>query len=162
MGPGLFIKALLQGSFSLLIFGWTQIVIDLQPLFQNITGRGEHHGFTHTYAGACVIGVIAATTGKYMSEWLLVRVPRTRDAAVRISWPIAFASAFIGSFSHVLLDSIMHANVRPLAPFSQSNMLLHLITTPAIYRLCVYSGLAGAGLYFAIRYVCARRKPGMR
>ena len=37
MGPGILIKSLLQGSFSLLIFGFTQILMDLQPLFSIIT-----------------------------------------------------------------------------------------------------------------------------
>jgi hypothetical protein len=32
MGPGILIKAILQGSFSLMVFGWTQIVMDIQPL----------------------------------------------------------------------------------------------------------------------------------
>ena len=32
MGPGIFIQALLQGGFSLMAFGWTQIVMDIQPL----------------------------------------------------------------------------------------------------------------------------------
>lgn len=32
MGPGILIKSLLQGSFSLMVFGWTQIVMDIQPL----------------------------------------------------------------------------------------------------------------------------------
>lgn len=41
MGPGLLIKALLQGSFSLLVFGWAQIVMDLQPLLVLLTGEGH-------------------------------------------------------------------------------------------------------------------------
>ena len=32
MGPGMLLKAVLGGSFSLMVFGWTQIVTDLQPL----------------------------------------------------------------------------------------------------------------------------------
>jgi hypothetical protein len=31
MGPGLLMKVGLQGSFSLMVFGWTQVLIDLQP-----------------------------------------------------------------------------------------------------------------------------------
>ena len=33
MGPGILIKSLLQGAFSLMVFGWAQIVMDIQPLF---------------------------------------------------------------------------------------------------------------------------------
>ena len=38
MGSGIAIKAVLQGSFSLLVFGWTQIVMDIQPLIVLLSG----------------------------------------------------------------------------------------------------------------------------
>ncbi len=44
MGPGIVVKALLQGSFSLMVFGWAQIVMDIQPLFVLISGEGHLHG----------------------------------------------------------------------------------------------------------------------
>lgn len=50
--PGIFIKAILQSSFSFMVFGWTQIIMDIQPLVVLITGEGHLHGFTHTYVGA--------------------------------------------------------------------------------------------------------------
>ena len=52
MGPGMLIKSLLHGSFSLMIFGWSQILMDLQPLFAMITNEGKLHGFSHTFLGA--------------------------------------------------------------------------------------------------------------
>ena len=55
MGPGIAIKALMGGSFSLMIFGWTQIVMDIQPLLVLISGEGHLHGFSHTYIGATLI-----------------------------------------------------------------------------------------------------------
>jgi hypothetical protein len=35
MGPGLAVKAVMQRKFSLLVFGWSQVVIDLQPLHRH-------------------------------------------------------------------------------------------------------------------------------
>ena len=55
MGPGILIKALLQGSFSLMVFGWAQILMDIQPLVALITSKGQLHGFSHTYIGASLI-----------------------------------------------------------------------------------------------------------
>jgi len=51
MGPGVLIKSMLQGSFSLMVFGWSQIVMDVQPLLVMITGDGHLHGFSHTIIG---------------------------------------------------------------------------------------------------------------
>ncbi|MGL4407610.1 MAG: hypothetical protein ACRCTU_04375, partial [Zoogloea sp.] len=68
MGPGIFVKAILQSSFSLMVFGWTQIVMDIQPLIVMLSGQGHLHGFTHTYIGATLIAVFSAISGKYLSE----------------------------------------------------------------------------------------------
>jgi hypothetical protein len=68
MGPGILIKSLLQGGFSLIVFGWTQIVIDIQPLIVLLSGEDHLHGYTHTYVGAILIAIFAGLTGKYLSE----------------------------------------------------------------------------------------------
>ena len=67
MGPGIIIKAILQGFFSLIIFGWAQILMDLQPLFVIITGQGNLHGFSHTYIGATLIALISAYMWNFMA-----------------------------------------------------------------------------------------------
>lgn len=66
MGPGIFIKSLMGGSFSLMVFGWTQIVMDIQPLIVLISGDGHLHGFSHAYIGARLLAILSAITGKYL------------------------------------------------------------------------------------------------
>lgn len=153
MGPGIVVKALLQGSFSLMVFGWAQIVMDIQPLIVIITGEGHLHGFTHTYIGATLLAVFSALSGKYLSEVGLFILGLNRDWQIKIAWWVTFLSAFIGTYSHVLIDSIMHADMEPFYPFSQSNAFLNLIPVSALHKLCVYSGLIGAGLFFAIHWL---------
>jgi membrane-bound metal-dependent hydrolase YbcI (DUF457 family) len=153
MGPGILIKSLLQGSFSLMVFGWTQIVMDIQPLMVLISGEGHLHGFTHTYIGAILIAVFAALTGKYLSEigLRLLRISENKNP-ISIAWWVVFLSAFIGSFSHVLLDSIMHSDVEPLFPFTLDNQSLGLISVPMLHKVCLYSGLLGAAIYYGINW----------
>jgi hypothetical protein len=69
MGPGILIKSLLQGGFSLIVFGWTQIVIDIQPLIVLLSGEDHLHGYTHAYVGVILIAIFAGLTGKYLSEF---------------------------------------------------------------------------------------------
>lgn len=64
IGPGILVKAILQSSFSSMVFCWPQIAMDIQPLVVMVTGKGHLHGFTHTYVGAILIAVITALTGK--------------------------------------------------------------------------------------------------
>jgi membrane-bound metal-dependent hydrolase YbcI (DUF457 family) len=157
MGSGLLVKALLQGSFSLMVFVWTQIIMDLQPLVVLLTGEGHLHGFTHTYVGATLIGIGSGLTGKYAAEFGLRVMSQAHH--LPISWPVAMTSAFIGSFSHVLLDSIMHGDVEPFAPFALNNPFLGFISVSALHKFCLYSGLLGGGLYFAVSYWLGRRIP---
>ena len=153
MGPGILIKAILQGSFSLMVFGWTQIVMDIQPLIVLITGEGHLHGFTHTYVGAVLIAIFAALTGKYLSEFSLKLLGISKsDNPISIAWWVVFLSAFIGSFSHVLLDSIMHIDVEPFLPFLLDNPLLGLISVPMLHKVCLYSSLLGAAIYYGINW----------
>jgi membrane-bound metal-dependent hydrolase YbcI (DUF457 family) len=150
MGPGIFIKALLQSSFSLMVFGWTQIVMDIQPLITMIIGHGHIHGFTHTYSGAVLIALFSAVTGKYLSQLgLKILEINTKDAG-NIAWWICFLSAFIGSFSHVFLDSIMHADVQPFYPFILTNSMQEIIPVWMLHKVCLYSGLVGAVIYYLV------------
>ena len=157
MGPGVVVKAVLQGSFSLMVFGWAQIVMDIQPLVVILTGEGHLHGFTHTYAGATLLAVFSAVTGKYLSEFGLRLMFRDTRAMIPIRWWVVFLSAFIGTYSHVVLDSLMHLDIEPHYPFSPANHLQGLISISALHQLCIYSGLVGAALYFAVNYVLSRR-----
>ena len=154
MGVGIFIKALLQSSFSLMIFGWAQIIMDIQPLIVMITGEGHLHGFSHTYIGATLLAVFSAISGKHFSEWgLLFLGISKKDNPINIRWKIVFVSAFIGTISHVLLDSVMHFDVEPFFPFTLENTLYGLLTIEQIHKLCLYSGLIGAGLYYFIQFI---------
>ena len=103
-----------------------------------------------TYIGALLLAMLSALSGKYLSEMGLYFLGLNRDWKIVIGWPVAFLSAFIGTFSHVLLDSIMHADVQPFFPINTDNALLGLITIEALHKVCLYSGLAGGTVYFAL------------
>ncbi len=157
MGPGILIKAILQGSFSLMVFGWTQIVMDVQPLIVLISGEGHLHGFTHTYVGASLIAVFAAVSGKYLSQFGLRLFGLAKESPITILWWVSFVSAFIGSFSHVLLDSIMHSDVEPFFPFTTNNPILGVLSVSALHKLCLYTGMLGAFIFYIVQWV--KRKP---
>ncbi len=152
MGPGILIKALLQSSFSLMVFGWTQIVMDIQPLIVLITGEGHLHGFTHTYVGAVLLAIFSALSGKYLSELGLKIIGIDKYQPISIVWWVAFLSAFIGSFSHVFLDSIMHTDVEPFYPVTLSNDFHGMVSVIILHKICMYSGFVGALIYYVVNY----------
>ena len=170
MGPGILIKALLQGSFSLMVFGWTQIVMDIQPLVVLISGEGHLHGFSHTYVGAILLGIFSALTGKYLSQLGLSLLgiwqnPQLSNASsptsksnspIIIKWWVCLLSAMLGSFSHVFLDSIMHTDVEPFFPMTLANDFHGLISVSLLHKVCLYSGFLGGGIYFTVSYYQSR------
>ena len=156
MGPGIAIKALLRGGFSLMVFGWTQIVMDIQPLIVLITGEGHLHGFSHTYIGATILAIFSALTGKYLSEFGLTILGITKTRPIVIGWYVSIISAFLGSYSHVLLDSIMHSDVVPFYPFFLTNQFQGMISIEALHKLCFYSGLIGAAIYYIVSLIIGK------
>jgi len=157
MGPGILIKSLLRGSYSLMIFGWSQILIDLQPLLVLLSGEGNLHGFSHTLLGATLIALIAGASRRYLTPIGLRLLHLEEDITRYVPWNIAFLSAFIGTYSHIALDSIMHRDMQAFAPWSAWNPMLGVISVPSLHLLCIYTGLAGAVIYLGVTFYLSRK-----
>ncbi|HWN70451.1 MAG TPA: DUF4184 family protein [Haliangium sp.] len=152
LGPAVAIKAAAPRRFSFLVFGFSQVLIDLEPAYYMLQGQAFVHRFFHTYVGATVIGVAALVIGRPVCTWAL-RLGRalagraaagTRDRSEpRIGLGPAALAAFVGAYSHVLLDSVMHADIRPLAPFSQANPLFRVISLDALHTFCMACAILG-------------------
>lgn len=141
MGPALAIKTVMRQHLSIMVFGWSQIVIDIQPLIVMITGKGHLHGFSHTMIGATLIGLFCGLTGKHLGE-LGLRILREPEY-LPITWRVSFISAFIGTYSHVAIDSIMHSDLAPFAPFSLNSPLHGIISIETLHGLCFASFVVG-------------------
>jgi hypothetical protein len=170
MGPGIAVKAVTGRHFSLMLFGFSQVAIDIEPLV-GILRRDPHpHGFTDTYVGATLIALASVAIGRPVCQFFLnfwtpdddTSFPSSFLRWLRgpqlISWPAAIAGAFVGTYSHVFLDSIMHADMHPLVPLSDSNPFLHMISVDRLHDVCVVSGVLGALLILGI--YCVRRAIG--
>lgn len=152
MGPGMAVKAIAQDKFSLIIFGWAQILVDLQPLVVVLTQEGQIHGLTHTFVGGAVLGVAAAASGKPLAEALLNLFRKKEKPRIQISWKIAWWSGLVGGLSHVLLDALIYPDMSPFWPFVKGNSM-NVFTSRGITAFCIYSGLAGLLVYFVWRAV---------
>lgn len=52
----------------------------------------------------------------------------------------------------MLFDSLMHADMLPLRPWSANNALLGLTSIDALYMACFISGLIGLALWLILGY----------
>ena len=137
-GPGAAIKAAVPSSFSFVVFCGTQVFMDLEPGYYLLRGEYPVHRVLHTFIGAIVVGAVCGMIGVG-----LFKIAMRFAASLRITWQCALLSALIGSISHVLLDSIMHRDIRLLAPLSDVNPFLGLISVQALHWFCLISGFVG-------------------
>ena len=124
-GPGAAIKAVIPAHFSFTVFCYSQVVTDLETGFHILRGEFPLHRFFHTYLGATFVGLFAPLQAGHSARSLFefgrlglrdVSLGGLCSLLAQISWSIAFVSALLGTYSHVVLDSIMHRDVAPSLP----------------------------------------------
>lgn len=148
LGPGAVFKAIGGRHFSFMVFGGSQVLMDIEPLIGLLTHKSVLHGPTHTLLGAFVIGTVAGIIGKPISATVL----RWRSIPhYPFTWGASFAAAYTGTFSHIVLDAFMHSDMKPWWPISDSNHLLGVISVDQLQLACVLSGLLG-GVVAALKF----------
>lgn len=147
LGPGAAFKAIGGDRFSFMVFGGSQILMDLEPLVRIIRGDAILHGISHSVAGAFAIGLASAIIGRPVTN-----AARRYSTIIAhpVSWTVALASAFVGTYSHIALDAVMHADMNPFWPFAAGNPLLGALSLDKLHLSCVVSGVLGGGV-IAIR-----------
>lgn len=149
LGPGAAFKAIGGKYFSFLIFGGSQALMDIEPLIGLIQGKDNLHGYTHTILGALLIGLVAAIIGRPISSFALKFLKISHHP---FTWVASFTGAYIGTFSHIGFDAIMHSDMNPLWPITQGNSLLGIVSIDSLHILCLASGLFGV-LMITGRYI---------
>lgn len=156
-GPGALVKAIAPAGFSWTVFALSNALIDLEPIVLFFLTGDPAHPWLHTPPGALLVAVVAATLGRRPCEWLLRQWNRQLSAAqarwlgapVAISRGAAWAGALVGTSSHLLLDAVMHVDVRPFWPFVAANPMQGWISIEALQWGCVAAGVAGLALLAA-------------
>jgi len=141
-GPGAAIHALAPQRVSFIAFCAANVLIDLEPAYYMSTGQFPLHRFFHTYIGATLAAFF--TVGLFFAAR---RIPLPNLFGWRnLSTSSVAVGAALGSYTHVVFDSIMHPDIRPFAPFSNSNPLLTAIPLDTLHLSCVVAGAIGIAI----------------
>jgi hypothetical protein len=142
------IKAVAKKKFSWTVFALVNVLIDIEPIgYLLITLSPEHH-FFHTIIGATLIAILTALYGKSLCEGAI----KIWNAEMKTSWLLAdtkittmaaWSGALIGAWTHLFLDSFMHDDIKPLSPFTDSNVLLGIFPIATLHTICVSAGFVG-------------------
>ena len=151
LGPGLALKSFAPRNVSFTIFAFTQILIDLEALYYFAIDDGHMHRHLHSFLGAAIVAGVGVAIGRPICQWLLKKwnshlSPKQRQwlyVEPKISFKSAIWGAALGALSHIVLDSIMHGDMKPFLPFSNKNGLYGLLTLDQLDLLCMFSGVLG-------------------
>jgi membrane-bound metal-dependent hydrolase YbcI (DUF457 family) len=134
-GPGAALHALAPRHVSFLAFCAANVVIDVESLYNLVLRREPVHAFLHTYVGATLVWL-----GLTLLFWLALKLPGVAARTHLGLRQVAFG-ALLGAYSHVLLDSVMHHDIQPLAPFAAGNALQGIVSLQALHLACLASAL---------------------
>lgn len=143
-GPGAALHAIAPKHVSFLAFCAANVLIDLESLYNLVYQQTPVHAFFHTYIGAtlvlvAVIGLFAvlrfAAARQRLPNLFQWQALRYRQVSI---------GAALGAYSHVLLDSLMHADITPFAPLTHTNGLLGFVSLNALHWACILAAVLGA------------------
>ncbi len=145
-GAGVALKAVMPRQFSSTSFVLAQLIIDLEPLYYLTLREYPWHRFMHTLAGASLVVLLTILFAKPfrlavqgIGRW----VDSSQATFPPTNWIAVIIGAVLGAYSHIALDSIMHDDVFPLAPFSQHSPWFRALAIDDLENCLLVAGTLG-------------------
>ena len=153
LGPGLLIGLAL---FSLIDFPTVlvaSVIIDVEPflvLTFNLDLRV--HGFFHSFVGGTIVALLLAVAMHRVNKLgYLSSVLRFFKLEQQSSFKRVVSGSILGIYVHILLDSLMHSDIRPFYPFDWNPIRdSGILSILSIYVLCLWCTV-GALMLFGAR-----------
>ncbi len=145
LGVGIAAKAVAPRLISFQVFALTQVAMDIEPGLRMAQGNEVLHGWTHTLVGAVPVAVASAMVWKMLEGR---RIWRWTFEPIDAS--MLWTTAFVGTWSHVLLDALIHrdmASTRSILALEGATPFTHEATE----FMCLLMATAGVAL-LALRY----------
>lgn len=128
---------------SLIAFCATNVFIDVEVLYYLLTHQYPLHRFFHTFIGvSIVIALTIAIAAGLLRMATRIELPNPFNWQQLTLLPVAVGSA-LGGYSHVVLDGVMHPDIRPFAPFSDGNPFYLVVSLGTLHWFCVAAALVG-------------------
>jgi membrane-bound metal-dependent hydrolase YbcI (DUF457 family) len=150
-GLGVLFHGAAPRRVSFIAFVAANCITDVESIYNVLQGNFPVHRFLHTFVGAVLVA--AMTAALFMAMRRLAREVRLPDwfEWQQLSLPAVVVGAALGSSSHIVLDGIMHADMRPFAPWSEANPFLHAVSLSALHWACIIAAVAGGLIWLITR-----------
>ena len=148
-GPGGFLGVVLLKwvDFPTLIIA--SVIIDIEPIMVIVFNLSYPlHGLLHSFFGAFLAAFVLILVMKYLREYFLP-IMEVFKLKQEIKLRSISIGAFLGTFSHVLLDAPIYAEMNPFFPFIGNPFLIgSSFTSLNISIFCTYCFLGTLLTYF--------------
>ena len=160
---GVAVKSVFNKHFSWSIFALTNIIIDVEVIYYILTIGEASHKFFHTLIGSTIVALSCAIIGIPICERLLkfwnknlqnvksLEKLKWLSTETDISVVSSFTGAFVGAYSHIILDSLMHFDVKPFEPFF-SKTFVGIISSDLLHILLVGLFFFGLIVFFVKKF----------
>ena len=145
LGPALLFGVALDKHIDLPTFMVANVIVDIEPLFALTLGGGPLHGFFHSFLGGELVAVILVAFMILVRPYLNPFMKKVGLQEKSNSQPILYA-ALTGVGLHIIMDSVLYTDIRPLLPLEINPFYLGYEYTSTMYSLCFLCGVLGLGL----------------
>ncbi len=157
-GPGLFIGLLFLNFIDFPTFLIASVIIDIEPFFVLIFNLNYPlHGFFHSFLGGTIIALILTVI---MTKIRAYFTPLMRFFKIEqeISFKKILFASLLGIYIHILLDSPIYTDIRPIFPLDFNPFFrLYGLSGLLVERICIWCLLAGLIVYIVSLIIFARR-----
>ena len=145
-GPGILIGILLFPFIDFTTVMIASVILDLEPLTVILFDLSMPlHGFFHTYLGATIVALLLSIGifpfRRYLNQMVSL-FGLEQESSLRNIIP----ASFIGTYSHVFLDSFLYFEMNPFYPVL-GNPFLGILSSGIVYNLCLVLGFIGVFAY---------------
>lgn len=155
-----------SGLIGLLLLKWVDfptiliasVVIDIEPLLVILFNLSYPlHGFFHSFLGATLVALLLILIMRYFRRYFSVfmKIFKLKQDVTLNSIALG---AFIGLFSHILLDAPIYVEMNPFFPIVENPFFVkNAVISVEISIFCIFCFL-GAILIYCIRFINQFRK----
>ncbi|MCD6195474.1 MAG: hydrolase [Staphylothermus sp.] len=152
LGPAFGIGLPLRKYLHVPTFIIGNIIIDIEPFLVLVLGlKYPLHGYLHTFIGASIIGILIGYV-MYILDRSFHTLWKSLKLIENYYRPRNYLMAgVIGTILHVLLDSPLYHDIKPLYPLL-TNPFYDPELTVLVYGLCIFLGVIGFLCYLIILF----------
>ena len=160
LGPALLFGLLFLSFIDLPTFLVASVIIDVEPLLVlTLNLNYPLHGFFHSFLGGTFVAVLLALAMHRIREKLSPMLSFFK-LEQKVSFKSISVASFLGIYIHILLDSLIYADIQPFYPSTYNPLLTTgILAGLDAYMFCIWCSF-GALIVYIVRLLPIWKKSG--